>query len=209
MKVKPVDAENPVAVDIPEIPIAEESVSMDSTAKPPRNFVLRIDDDGNLDMSSMRERTKEQLKTLLRDPQIISMMGTGPQPKEISRMFEPEWAGTLLDGLMVVEQIVVQKMTKLPSEICSKAFKLTASEREMASPILAKIVDKYVDKYKIDFVKEFKEEIVLVIMLSAMTKTKLAYARELEMQSKRSRTISAIDGERLQEETQVQAGPVQ
>lgn len=189
-------------VDTPE-KLPEVVTESDTPTADEKKLLLAFyfDENGKVDFDRMHGRKLEQLKEVLALPEISALIGKPQTVPEISRMFEPEWAGTFLDGIFIVSGVIAKKFSGISSEACSKAFKLTPTEKEMASPIFAKIIDKYVDRYKIDFVKEFKEEIVLVIMVSAMMKTKFSYARELDAMAKKRPSVMPMDGEVLQGDT--------
>lgn len=153
-------------------------------------LAVYLDDAGKVDFSRMHKKSREQLIEVLSLPEISSLIGGPEQVKEVSKTFDPKWAGSFLNGLMMIAGMISQKFAGLSSDSCSRAFKLTDNEQQMMSPVFAEIIDKYMDKYKIDFVKEFKQEIVLFIMLTATIRTKFVFAKELD--EKRMRVVQPM-----------------
>jgi hypothetical protein len=138
---------------------------------------------GKVQWDRMQKKTKEQLKDILSNPEISKLLGS-PFPKEVQSIFDPSWSGGVLDALALIERIIAQKFFKVSAEAAGKAFKFSDTEKATVSPFLSNVINKYAVKYELNFLRDFKDEIGLVVILSAMTQAKIAYASKLDEQIK-------------------------
>lgn len=158
---------------------------------------------GKVQWDRMQKKTKDQLKEILSNPEISKLLGS-PLPKEVQQIFDPSWAGGVLDALALIERLIAQKFFKISSEAAGKAFKFTEAEKATVSPFLANVINKYAEKYELNFLRDFKDEIGLVVILSAMTQAKISYAKkideEIKLQSMKRVNSSEVKASALETE---------
>jgi hypothetical protein len=169
--------------EIQSAPIDAAVSSADETGERISVAIYLDKSTGKVQWDRMQKKTKEQLKEILTNPEISKLLGS-PLPKEVHNIFDPSWSGGVLDALALIERVIAQKFFKISSEAAGKAFKFTESDKATVSPFLANVINKYAEKYELNFLRDFKDEIGLVVILSAMTQAKISYAKEIDKQIK-------------------------
>jgi hypothetical protein len=156
-------------------PKPEAPVSVEQEIQAPEEKVNRISipltADGQIDYSSMREKTRQKVKELIGEREAT-------QTKEIVEVFDPAWVGSLYDSLGKLEQFAVTKMYKIHPEDAERAFTYSQAEKEKLAGPTAKVINKYAAVWMV----QFKDEIALAFLLVTLTTVKFQMASMLSQQ---------------------------
>lgn len=139
-------------------------------------LAIAVDANGNVQWDRMREKTKDQLKTILQNPDTKKALGLDTVSKvEPVEVFDPEWTGSLYDAIGKLESFGAQKLYHIPPDIAEQAFTYTEKEKEKLGPLTAKVINKYASVWMV----QFKDEIGLAFLFVTMTAVKLQMATML------------------------------
>lgn len=129
-----------------------------------------IKEDGKIDLSRMRQSTREQLKEFLADSEVKKTLGLdGKAGEPAAEVFSPEWSGTLYDGLGEIMAMVASRMWQVPLKDCKAVLAYTEKEKQILSAPTAAVINKYATGWLV----RFKEEIALMVLLGGMTLGKM------------------------------------
>lgn len=141
-----------------------------------------VDSDGRVQWDSMRQSTKEKVRSILQNPETARVLGIESQgsssPVEV---FDPAWTGSIYDAIGKLESFGVQKIYGMPAHIAEKCFLYTDAEKEKLAAPTAKVINKYATVWMV----KFKDEIALAFLFVTMTAVKLQMASTLMQMEKR------------------------
>lgn len=136
-----------------------------------RTIAWYVNPDGSIQWDRMRSATKDELRKLLDNEQVLAELGAKPKdapaPVEV---FDPEWTGALYDSLGKIEQVAAIKIWKIDADIAGKVFSYTEAEKDKLRGPTTKVLNKYAAAWMI----RFKDEIALFMLLATMTAHKIA-----------------------------------
>lgn len=176
-------------------PVTSEPVIDNATEKPVEKFQVGfyLDENGKVDWERMRGKTKEQLREIFEGADLSPILGTQSNviattnaPAEIDK----DVAKLIIEAESFVAGVVVSQIYKIPTPITSHAFKYTDAQKELLADPLGRIVAKYCTKYKIDFLKEYRDEIMVCGILTVITRQKIAYAQEMQKAAMRPKVVT-------------------
>jgi hypothetical protein len=176
MRTKTPKAERQEKSSVASLPIEFVGPSNDSSAEDISRVSFPMDAQGNILWDRMREKTKDQLKSILGNPDTAKVLGVeSPAPPSVE-VFDPAWTGTVLEALGKMEAFAASKMYKIDSDISEKVFTYSEREKEKIAPPLAKVINKYASTWMV----QFKDEIALAFLFATITAVKLQMATALQ-----------------------------
>lgn len=137
-----------------------------------------VNEDGTVDYSSMREKTKNKMRQVFSDPALadflsvnrVSSGGTGNSEVTI---FQPGVVSGFYDMLGALEsEVMPMFFPKVQRDIWKKVFTYTPEEKAALVPPTSRVLEKYAGPWLI----KWQDEIALAGILITMTVTKVNMA---------------------------------
>lgn len=139
------------------------------------NFRLRFVNGKPELLAGMRDKTKEQLRTVLSDPKILAELGIKEVQKGTVEVISAQVCGQIYDVLGTVEAFLCERFYNAPHDVAVKCFTYTEGEKAVLAPPTAAVINKYAT----DWMIRFKEEIALFMLFTAITSVKIASVKML------------------------------
>jgi hypothetical protein len=133
--------------------------------------------EGRIDFDRMREKTKQELRDLIDDPEVRKAVGAknsegNQQTAQPVEFFDPAWCKPLFDTFAQVETMVIAPRLKLPADIVFKQLRFNKEELDALTPVTCRVINKYAMEWMI----RFKDEIGLAMLLTTIS---IAHIRAL------------------------------
>jgi hypothetical protein len=170
------------------IPVAPQLQSEEKASADRVAIAWYVGEDGKIQWDRMRESTREQMKALLANKEVLEQLGIS-KAEVIApgiEVFDPSWCGALYDGLGTVEQIIATRFFKASPKVAAEVFTYSKVEKDKLAEPTAKVINKYAPEWLI----RFKDEIALAGLLVSMTMAKIAALSalmQLEIQLERAK----------------------
>jgi|SRR5579859_1963651 len=133
-------------------------------------FSFPLTPEGKIDFSSMRDKSREKMKSLLSDPEVAQILGGSASPAAEVQMFHPAIVSGLYDMVGVMEATMLPMFfPKVPPEIFKQVFTYTPQEKELLIPPTTRVLNKYAASWMI----KYQDEIALGTLLVSMTVAKV------------------------------------
>lgn len=177
-----------------------EEQGSNGAMKPDRiQLSFDVNPDGSLNFSSMREKTKEKLRTVFSDPLLAEYLGTKPVSAQVN-VINPVLVSGFYDVLGSVEcSVFPMFFPKVPDHVWKRVFTYTQEEKAVLIPPTGRLLNKYCSEW---FLK-WQDEIQLAILLTTFTVAKVQAAVML------SRMNQPQPVTEMPEPEPPQSGPVQ
>lgn len=139
--------------------------------------------DGKIQFERMTDKTKKKFRSLLESPEFIRAIGAEPpspaasSPGKLPEIGDQE-CNMILDLLGTVSGIGASYIYKVPREITAKAFQYTPDMRKKINPNLSAVLNKWAPH----FLKSYKDEVGLAIVLFGAVNAQLTVMRILDGQ---------------------------
>jgi len=143
------------------------------------NLSFDIKADGTPDYSSMRQSTREKLRTVFSDPALADFIGA-PRVAEVEvQIFHPAMISGMYDMLGAVEAMLAQRVGKIPETIAKRVFTYTSAEKDALAGPTVRVLNKYAAAWMI----KYQDEIALATLLGSLTVAKVNAAITLTKMS--------------------------
>lgn len=157
----------------------------DTTAGAKAKYIsLKIDADGSLDLSKMKDKGKAELREAILKSTRKGDLG----PAEVPETFTPQSMVGYVAVLMGLESQAVTKVLKIPAEITSRAFAPDPAEIMSIAGPAARVANKYLSDFK------YADEMALLGAIANVTYAKIqlcfAMTRQMEMEAQRDQKIN-------------------
>lgn len=161
----------------------EESGAVNEPSKRERfQMGFDLDEDGMPDFSSMRDKTKERLRTFFYNPKSAFVLGAkDPTPAAAEvQIFHPSMVAGMYAMVGALESMAVQHFGNVPESIAKQVFTYTSAEVEALTGPTVRVLNKYAA----DWMIKYQDELALATMLLAMTVAKVNVAVALAKMQK-------------------------
>jgi hypothetical protein len=135
-------------------------------------FSVTLKEDGTLDLSSMREDTRNRLREILRDPRTQELLGGVNMPELVS----DQDIRMLYDLVGMIEAYAFSIAGKIDYDIAQKHAKWTEQQKDMLLQPSKNVILKNADKMA--FAIRWKDEVILCMLLLTITRAKYEGARK-------------------------------
>ena len=140
-----------------------------------RRIFMYLNEDGSNDINNLREATKEKLENAVKaTPFFQQQLEPTAMP-----LFGPEVIGGLYNVIGMLEARLVSWWKGVPPAIAAKAFAPTPQEIAGLTPLTSKIPEKYSSEW----MKKYRDECTLLLMLSTLTLQKFELCAALMKQA--------------------------
>ena len=147
----------------------------DEDAKTSR-FSFAITEDGKIDFNGMRNKTKEQLGEMLRDPTAQRELKFTPeQSATLEDVFGEDEANAVLDLFGTINSFAACRIYDVPLEITTQAFTFTPEHRRKLTPVYARLLNKWGPS----FLKQYKDEIGAAVLTASVLNVQVQKMRVL------------------------------
>lgn len=172
------DSQNSPSPDAPELPGPEIE------REKPNRISFNMTPDGAPDWERMLPKTKAQLTELLKSKSVQKELGiTEQEAKEITEIgFGEDEANAFLDLLSSIDAMAASKIYGVPMEITSRAFAFTPDHRKKITPPMARVMNKWGPA----FLKTYKDEIGLAVILFSTLNAQVRVMHMLEEQRRKN-----------------------
>lgn len=158
----------------PDLPTKDFKLSEEPKPEEPSKpattrISIALNDDGTIDIDSMRAATVEKLRQAVAGtPGIAPSFNTGGAVTE----FPPMLIYSLYGGLGQLEAMIAHNLGKIPREIAEAVFPYNEQELNILVPPTSRVLSKYAS----DWMIRYQDEIALVGLLATITLKKINLA---------------------------------
>lgn len=188
----PTPAPQPKSQESEETPISSNDTLKAKIAVP-------LNEDGTIDIGTMREKTKDRLKKALASTPEFSISSGTVAGASAAPMFPPMVVVSLYRSITMIEVLLAQRMAGIPQPIAQEAFTFSEKELEQLIPPTSRIMAKYATEWML----KYQDELALATMLTTMTMAKVNAAIMLSKISQ-EKTAETLKKEPDTPTTQVQ-----
>lgn len=180
--------------DQPEVaPVAQEPESGNGY-RPGSKLTINLNEDGTIDLGSMRDKTLEKLRGALKATPGIQAEVQQAAPV---MMFPPPVIHAMYQSVSLLEVMLAQRFGIEPS-VAKNCFTFTPEELNSLTPLTSRVLQKHMSEWMI----RWQEEMLLASLLVTMTVSKINAAITL-MRMRQVQT--AQPAEKPEEEPQAKA----
>lgn len=145
----------------------------DSESKPRKERIsFNLDNEGHLDVDSMRAETLSKVKEFFRDPENQKLLGTGVKIEEI---VSEQDVAMLFDLIGTCEAWIFSLAGKIDQDIATKHAIWTDQQKALVVQPAQRVITKH--STQLSFLLKWKDEVLLAVIFLAISRAKYEGAK--------------------------------